>query len=114
MKQMDFLPKAVLRYWKPIAVFWALMLATVLVMEHLRPKWVYQGYQRDAGGSLGPASWSNDRGEAYMGFGGWSDDSIDEVRKSIAGKNVFEGADKPVDEFSGLSEPEPSTNAQTQ
>lgn len=78
---MAFPLRAILRYWKPIAVFWVLTLLTILVVEYLRPKWVFQGWM--GGESLRPASWSNDHGEAYTFYGGVQAFTIDEARKSI-------------------------------
>ena len=48
--------KTILKYWKPIAVFWALILATMALTE---TKWKLH----DSDSSL---YWSNSKGEMYV------------------------------------------------
>ena len=78
--------RTLLRYWKPIAVFWVLLLATFWLGYRLQPRWKLQ--VTVLADKFPLALWTNERGEAYYTFmfnanSEWTHLTINNRRKFI-------------------------------
>ena len=70
-----------LTYWKPIAVFWALLLATFWLIHFMQPKWKFSIQESIPYRMV----WSNQRGEAFVSVGGnWEYIAIEPERKHVS------------------------------